>query len=252
MFVLLRYRKLTNQYNKQTNNKQRCISQPLLYPLLYSALSAALVLTGKRVKNQRVVQEDVARFSSCSLILTIATKGLHTMLPILSLVLVRLVLNRLLDLNYVLGKLGLVMNIITLCSSCVCMCSGLFLYLTCTFLAKNFCIWDWSFCSDQAILRPISVYTDEALSVKTIIAGLSQVATYVEADGNNLSAEIQGTLIFEDSFGSKIYYAGFANFTSDNDLAVVGGTGKFAGATGDIDFLPRSGGGVLAADLCIL
>ena len=136
---------------------------------------------------------------------------------------------------------------------CEFVCLGLFLYLTCTFLAKYFRIWDWSFCSDQAILRPIPVYTDKALSVNKEIAKLSEIATYSEADDTNLSFEVQGTLIFEDSFGSEIHFAGYAEITdSDNDLAVVGGTGKFAGATGDIDFLPRSGGGVLAADLCIL
>ena len=68
-----------------------------------------------------------------------------------------------------------------------------------------------------------------------------------------MSTEIQGTLIFDDSFGSEIHFAGFAEINdSDNDLAVVGGTGKFAGATGDIDFLPSDGGRVLEADLCIL
>ena len=121
------------------------------------------------------------------------------------------------------------------------------------FLLNNFCIWDWSFCSDQAIQRPIPVYTDKALSGDKEIARLSEIATFVEADDTALSAEIQGTLVFDDSFGSEIHFAGFAEVNdSDNDLAVVGGTGKFVGATGDIDFLPSDGGTVLEADLCIL
>jgi hypothetical protein len=120
-------------------------------------------------------------------------------------------------------------------------------------LLKTF--WDLSsflfFCSDTAVQQPIPVYRDEGFNIE--VAKLVEIRTYVEAESfTKLSAELSATMIFDDNFGSELHAAGFAEINEDDiDLALVGGTGRFEGATGDFDLISRDDG-ILEVDVCIL
>ena len=102
------------------------------------------------------------------------------------------------------------------------------------------------FCRDESFQGVVKIYKDPEL--KERIGSFSERRTFIRARSYaskagsraNLSAEILGTVVFNDFDQSQVKYSGVSKFKNlpythddvEHEFAILGGTGHFLGAGG--------------------